>query len=662
MALVDLHVHSKYSKHPAQWFLQRIGTRESYTKIEDLYQIAKSRGMTFVTLCDHNTIDGALKLVEHSPLDTFVSVEATAYFPENGCKIHVLVYGLNEQQFQEVDRLRTDIYQLRDYLRQENLAHSVAHATYNVNGRLTFETIEKLILLFDVFEEINGGRNPKNNLIWGQSLLNLSPTDIDRLYDKHRIEPFSDTPWLKGLTGGSDDHAGLFIAQTFTEADATTPAEFIEQIKRKQTIGGGKSSNFKSLAFAIYKIACDFSQSGNGKKQTGPMAFVNSLLFENKKPGLRNRLMMEGMRFRAGKEDNERIMLQFLQGVFSDFVKPGDLSIDEKIERMYENIAAMTDNFFAMIFESLERNFKQGDLSGLVKNVSAALPAIFFSMPFFSTVKHLAHDRDIITRLRAEYIEKYQRTAPKVLWFSDTIKESNAVAEAVRSAANVAHLEGRAIRFVLSESQAAATPDLPPNVLTLPDIYTHVPDFQPDYTLTVPSMLQALETIYQQNPDVVVISTPGPLGIVGVLASKLLGIPCLGILHEDYAEAIRRRSSDDLLFDPVDSVIRWVYSFVTTLYVPSFNMFETLEKRGYEAHNMELLPTPSLQKERPNTAILETPYYVPDTDTPLQWDEIFTVLFGAKVDASASLPPIRMTPAQFDRFEDERKIANLTAL
>lgn len=659
MALVDLHVHSKYSKHPAQWFLQRIGTRESYTEIEDLYQIAKNRGMTFVTLCDHNTIDGALKLVEHSPLDTFVSVEATAYFPKNGCKIHVLVYGLNEQQFYMVDRLRTDIYQLRDYLRQENLAHSVAHATYNVNGRLTFDIIEKLILLFDVFEEINGGRNPKNNLIWGQSLLNLSANDIDRLYDKHRIEPFSDTPWLKGLTGGSDDHAGLFIAQTFTEADAATPAEFIEQIKRKQTIGGGKSSNFKSLAFAIYKIACDFSQSGSGKKQTGPMALVNNLLFENKKPGLRNRLMMEGMKFRPGKEDKDRIMLQFLEGVFSDFVKPGDLSIDEKIERMYENIAAMTDNFFSMIFESLERNFKQGDLSGLVKNASAALPAIFFSMPFFSTVKHLAHDRDIINRLRAEYIEKYQRADSKILWFSDTAKESNNAAAAVRSAARAAYLEGRAIQFVLSESQVAATPDLPPNVLTLPEIYTYTPDNQSDYALAIPSMLRSLETIYQQNPDIIVISTPGPLGVVGILAAKLLGIPCYGILHDDYAEAIRRKSSDELLFDPVDNVIRWVYSFVTTLYVPSFDMLEVLEKRGYETHTMQLLPKPSSEREGAEAALLETPYYVPESDAPLQWAEIFMALFGPKVGVSAALPHIRMTPAPFDRLEDERKVVGI---
>jgi predicted metal-dependent phosphoesterase TrpH len=41
--LADLHVHSKYSKRPSQWFLQKIGCPESFTEPLDLYRIARSR-------------------------------------------------------------------------------------------------------------------------------------------------------------------------------------------------------------------------------------------------------------------------------------------------------------------------------------------------------------------------------------------------------------------------------------------------------------------------------------------------------------------------------------------------------------------------------------------------------------------------------------------
>ena len=151
-----MHVHSRFSDHPSEWILQKLGAAESYTDPEFIFQTAKQRGMTFVTITDHNRIEGSLSLKERYPGEVFTGVEATATFPEDGCDVHVLVYGLSQAEFAEIDRLRQDIYELRDYLKQRNLAHAVAHATFAVNGRLTLEHLEKLVLLFDHFEGING--------------------------------------------------------------------------------------------------------------------------------------------------------------------------------------------------------------------------------------------------------------------------------------------------------------------------------------------------------------------------------------------------------------------------------------------------------------------------------------------------------------------------
>ena len=104
MIKADLHVHSRFSAHPSEWFLQRLGTRESYTSIETIYRTALERGMSFVTITDHNQIDGSLELQKNYPHNVFTGVESTAYFPEDGCKIHVLVYGLTQVQFNEIER------------------------------------------------------------------------------------------------------------------------------------------------------------------------------------------------------------------------------------------------------------------------------------------------------------------------------------------------------------------------------------------------------------------------------------------------------------------------------------------------------------------------------------------------------------------------------
>jgi glycosyltransferase involved in cell wall biosynthesis len=70
MTKADLNIHSKYSNHPAEWFLQRLGASESYTEPEFIYQLAKERGMDFVTVTDHNRIDASLILKDEIRVPT----------------------------------------------------------------------------------------------------------------------------------------------------------------------------------------------------------------------------------------------------------------------------------------------------------------------------------------------------------------------------------------------------------------------------------------------------------------------------------------------------------------------------------------------------------------------------------------------------------------
>src|SRR5262245_39478346 len=211
----DLHVHSKYSDRPTEWILRRIGAPECYTPPATVYATARRRGMQFVTISDHNCIDGALEIA-HLP-GTFVSNEITAYFPEDGCKIHVLCWNISEAQFAEIQRLRENIVDLRDYMHAEGIVHACAHPLYDINDRLTLDHFEELLLLFNVFETMNGGRNRRGNELVLAVLRNLTQTQFEDLASRHTIAPVGDRPWVKGSTGGSDDHSALFIAKGFTE-------------------------------------------------------------------------------------------------------------------------------------------------------------------------------------------------------------------------------------------------------------------------------------------------------------------------------------------------------------------------------------------------------------------------------------------------------------
>ena len=91
---IDLHVHSKFSTRPSQWVLQKLNCPESFTEPQRIYEEARRKGMGLVTISDHNRIEGALSIA-HLP-GTFVSEEITSYFPEDRCKVHVLVYDIDE--------------------------------------------------------------------------------------------------------------------------------------------------------------------------------------------------------------------------------------------------------------------------------------------------------------------------------------------------------------------------------------------------------------------------------------------------------------------------------------------------------------------------------------------------------------------------------------
>ncbi|WP_211334818.1 PHP domain-containing protein [Desulfosoma caldarium] len=112
--------------------------------------------MDLVTVTDHNTIQGALEIA-HLP-DVFISEEITTYFPEDGCKVHVLAYDISEEQHTDIQKLRENIYALVLYLNEQRILHAVAHPLYSLNDKLTVEHFEKMLLLFKIFEW-NGARN-----------------------------------------------------------------------------------------------------------------------------------------------------------------------------------------------------------------------------------------------------------------------------------------------------------------------------------------------------------------------------------------------------------------------------------------------------------------------------------------------------------------------
>jgi len=92
--------------------------------------------------------------------------------------------------------------------------------------------VERLILLFNTFEGINGCRGEIYNRTLMDMLTSLTKEDVERLYAKYKIDPIGNTPWKKGFTGGSDDHAGMLLGKTHTFSEASFDINsFMDDIK-----------------------------------------------------------------------------------------------------------------------------------------------------------------------------------------------------------------------------------------------------------------------------------------------------------------------------------------------------------------------------------------------------------------------------------------------
>jgi predicted metal-dependent phosphoesterase TrpH len=206
---IDFHCHSTFSDEHLTFLPGMVW--HPLLRPEQVYDVAKSRGMDFVTITDHDTIDGCLDLLDRrGPLaDFIVGEEVSVRFPEDGTLIHINVYDIDEEQHREICRLRGNLYELVTYLRQRGKLYVLNHMTWTAQGRVLKPwQIEAMLAHFDVFEGLNGARSYLHNAFVWQAT------------EGHN----------KVLVGGSDSHT-FRIGKTYTRTRGATVAEVLAHVR-----------------------------------------------------------------------------------------------------------------------------------------------------------------------------------------------------------------------------------------------------------------------------------------------------------------------------------------------------------------------------------------------------------------------------------------------
>ena len=598
----DIHIHSKYSDHPSEWLLRRIGAHESYVEPEQIYRSCKEKGMDFVTVSDHNSIDGALEIA-HLP-DTFISSELTAYFPENRTKIHCLVFDINERQFSELNVIRNNIYDLREYLHKNDILYSIAHPLFRVDGKLTEEQFEKLILMFNRFEGINGSRKPCACEIAAGIMNNLSEKDFYRLADKYNIEPFGERPWIKAFTGGSDDHSGLFQAGAYTETPYSADVKsFIANIRNKNHCPGGEHGSSMLLAGSLIQIAYSYYKDKFADKKQG-INIIGSMfsgMLKSDNYGNKDRKYFSSPVKRiiepiikhkkeSKLSETEKFIISEFKKVISEEKKLKNSGFTESLsvsERRFKFAARAGHQLSYVFLGKFFNKIKKGHLIGAVESIASLSPVAVGFAPYLASFSTQHKDRNFLRSIAEKYsVSEYCRGKNKKAWFTDTINDLNGVSKTIRMVSETAKEKNYPLTvFTSTENE----PEYKYDVRNFKPVGTFSLDDYPDQGIVFPPYLEVLRELEEGEYDEIIVSTPGPMGLIAVAASALFNIPLSGIYHTDFPRYIANWTDDPGMGEAALKYMQWFYSRMKKVYVPSRTYLKQLEDMGFKSNSLKLM-------------------------------------------------------------------------
>lgn len=537
LSRADLHCHSTASQLSKLGVQRSLGLPECATPPQEVYELAKRRGMDFVTITDHDTIDGALELADRP--DFFVSEELTAWFAGEPQAVHVLCWGITPDDHEWLQRHSGDVDACAEYLHANEIACALAHPFYAVEAPLTARHRSRLAQLFPVWETRNGTRAAELNM----------PAVV-------YIE-------TRGGTGvaGSDDHAGIDIGRTFTETpSARTPQEFLGHIRAGHATARGDMGSAAKWTHSAMGLAMRAIGSGTGTARPDPAAVLEMV----------ERVVREGqMRSTSLGGDLDASDAQTLLRTWLESVDLGSADL----------LAMLQDDDFnhGELFRRARRAHERMLLEAVGEAVRAAhgegskaraLSALFEAclpaVPYVPSVAFLAKEKEKLVRR------------------DDPTRRVGLVADAIGSMHGVTR--------VLQEIRNRGVPGFEVEVIgTDPAVDRRLAavaevemPFYAGLQIGLPTIPSLVETLAEGRYDLIHVCSPGPAGIGAALLARVMGIPVVGSYHTELASYAGLRSGDPALEAGMRFALGRFYASCDLVLSPSGATDESLRAVGVE--------------------------------------------------------------------------------
>jgi len=539
MSRADMHVHSTASQLSKLGIQRSLHLPECATSPGEGYDLAKRRGMDFVTITDHDTIDGALTL-DDLP-DTFISEELTAWFRGEPQAVHVLCYGITPDDHAWLQAHNDEVEACAAYLEREGITAALAHPFYAVEAPLTARHRRRLAQLFPIWETRNGSRAKELNL----------PAFV-------YIETHGGTP-----IGGSDDHAGIDIGRTFTETPrAATPAEFLAHIRAGRTAAHGEQGSAAKWTHAAMALAVRALGTGAGAERPDPLAVMKIV----------ERVMSEGnvrhgeIGADLGPEDATALLRAWLQSMDLDLderellvlLQDRELShpaLSRRARHIHERrLADAVAQIVAMAAGEVELDVHRAALSCF----DACIPAI----PYAAAGAFLSREKAKLARTDGD--------RPRVAIVADGIGGVHGVTHTLRQIRDRG-VPGYEVEVIGTDA------DVDRRLSAVAEI--EIP-FYPGLEIGVPSLPAIVDALAEGRYDLVHLCSPGPAGIGASLLARALELPLIGSYHTELAAYAGIRSGQAQLELLAGAALASFYGGCRVVLSPSAASDERLTQLG----------------------------------------------------------------------------------
>ncbi|HEX2416126.1 MAG TPA: glycosyltransferase [Thermoleophilaceae bacterium] len=541
---VDLHCHSTASQHSRLGVQRALGLPECATPPEEVYELAKRRGMDFVTITDHDTIAGVLELSGRP--DVFLSEELTTWFRGEPQAVHVLCWGITPDDHGWLQAHAHDVESVAEYLHGNSIACALAHPFYAVEAPLTAGHRRRLARLFGVWETRNGARARELNM----------PAAV-----------YIETHGGAGV-GGSDDHAGVDIGRTWTETPpASTPEEFLGHIRRGDASARGEQGSAAKWTHAAMALTVRALGRSPQSSTLDPQVVLSIV----------ERVMSQGdARSGAFAADlgpaQARALLQaWLDALGLDLSEPDLLAWmqDERFSHaeLWRRAKRVHERRLRDAVQVVLRAAREAD--GYLEAASSVFEACVPAIPYAPSAAFLGREKGrLITR---------ESEPGRVALVADGLGR------------------GHGVTHTLDELRDRGVPGFEVDVIgtdanvdrRLPAVAEAEIPFYPGLSVGVPSLHALVDTLAEGRYDIVHLCSPGPAGVAAALVARIMELPLVGSYHTELGVYAGLRSGDRRLRVGMDAALAALYGRCDVVLSPSKSADGSLRALGVHEGRIE---------------------------------------------------------------------------